>query len=1223
MRRFYAALLAVAWLDHAVPVEAEVVARGAPAAGAVIARKTGEEVRFFDVSNWRGVDIGQDVLAGDTLRTNATGQLAILFSDRTQMRMGRNTVLVVKQIGAPSETVFDLQAGVIWGRAQRGGIGLTVETPAAAAAVRGTDWTLTVEADGRTSLIVLEGLVELSNELGSVSVAAGEAAVAAIGQAPTKVVIVDPKDRDQMLFHLSLRNSFTFLPASPLPMSNLRNERARIVAAPPAQRSAEDWTTLAEAALVHDSQQAALDAIAGARRRGPTPQQAARLDLVEAMVTGARQNYAEAARLFERAERHLDPERRAVAAYGGYYARALADPDSVEAPPSTPDGGPAAAMAEAWTAGFLYDIQTATEVLQRGERRFPRDPLLPAMRAQLAMLIDDRQQTTEAIERALLLDPDNAEALKARARFRANFQGDIEGAYADLSRAAELMPGSTDLWNDMGLVQSARGAAREAEAAFRRAAELDPNDPVAHANLAIFLLDQDRLEEAKREIDTALALDPAFEIGLVARGRYYLQRGDRERALQDLLAGSTANPGYAQALLLLAAAHYESGDTDPGNQAIENADRLDPNDPVTSSFRTAIAIDDYDADAAVESAQEALRRSRARGGDYAPLSANRDAGSTLNDAFRTAGLDAWGRYYGDAVFDPFAGASFIDQTISGSADPFVDDMTFGGNPVDATANSTAFSSFFQGLMLSPEMLAGRSRGANLFRRPFIEGAIEGGFIEGSGGWTGGGEVQTYAAEPFPWSFYGIIDAEKASYFREAITPGAAVPYVGFNLESETFSGTGYFTARPTPYDRVAAYVDVRKAENNLADTVVLFNLPGLLVDGAAYDRSVDTSLTRVGAGWSHTFGYRNVLNAAAFYSGISQTSAQEGLLFVGTIPVGLQTEDATMEQQSFVAAVSHSIGVENVSWRYGIEAGMLDQSRTEESFSVTILDPPTLSTAAADAELAFGRAYVDAIYEFTPTFQAEAGIFVTALGDPIDKVRLEPRIGFAWAPIEGHWLRAAYQRQTESVNETTLSPVGVLGLQPNQLPLDIGGYTDTLAFRWDAEWTDRFFTSVDYQHQWARDIAIQPPDEITTVSYAKGRLDRVSATANLRLGFGLGAFATAALTDSEDLDPTSPTYGSALPFIPETAARLGLTWVHPSNIKVTLAATYVGERFGNEFGDVLDDYWTADAFLTWEPLDKRFALELAGYNLLDEDFQVASGVPGWGRTFTGSLKVRF
>ncbi|MBA3448244.1 MAG: FecR domain-containing protein, partial [Pseudaminobacter sp.] len=108
------------------PAAADVVARSQPAAGSVIARKAGEEVRFLDAGSWQFVDLQQDVVPGDYLRTNATGNLAVLFSDRTQMRLGRNTTLLVKKIGQASESEFSLESGSIWARAERGGAGLTV-----------------------------------------------------------------------------------------------------------------------------------------------------------------------------------------------------------------------------------------------------------------------------------------------------------------------------------------------------------------------------------------------------------------------------------------------------------------------------------------------------------------------------------------------------------------------------------------------------------------------------------------------------------------------------------------------------------------------------------------------------------------------------------------------------------------------------------------------------------------------------------------------------------------------------------------------------------------------------------------------------------------------------------------------------------------------------------------------------------------------------------------
>ncbi|OWK23798.1 hypothetical protein AJ87_30185 [Rhizobium yanglingense] len=250
--------LSVAACCLARPAAAEPVQRAAPAAGSVIDRKVGEEVRFVDLSNWQNVDLHQELLGGDVLRTNATGQLAVLFADRTQVRLGRNSSLQVKQMAPAGDTILNLQSGTMWARAQRGGSGLTVQTPAAAAAIRGTDWTLTVKGD-QTSLIVLEGRVELKNEHGSVEVAQGEAAVATIGQAPRKLVIVTPDDREQMLFYLTLRGGFTFMPASPLPVQKMRNERGRIEAKAPEARSAEDWLTLAEVQLSLDGRQKALE----------------------------------------------------------------------------------------------------------------------------------------------------------------------------------------------------------------------------------------------------------------------------------------------------------------------------------------------------------------------------------------------------------------------------------------------------------------------------------------------------------------------------------------------------------------------------------------------------------------------------------------------------------------------------------------------------------------------------------------------------------------------------------------------------------------------------------------------------------------------------------------------------------------------------------------------------------------------------------------------------
>ncbi len=1202
--------LAAAALSLALPAWAEPVARSLPAAGSVIARKSGEEVRFFDVSSWRYVDLAQDLLTGDVLRTNATGQLAVLFSDRTQVRLGRNTSLLVKQMGNEGNTGLELQSGTIWARAERGGQGLTVDTPAAAAAIRGTDWTLTVGADGKTSLIVLEGLVELSNAFGSVKVAQGEGAVAAIGQAPSKIVVVNSKDREQMLYNLSVREAFNLLPVSTLSGADMRRERKRISAVEPGDRSAEDWLTLAEVQLIIDGRKPAAASLSKARNYGLSETQNARANLVEAFIAGGNNQYGDAALLFEKAIAKLDPQRRSIAEYGRYYARSLNDPKLVQRPP-TRTVGPYAAIAEAYTAAFLQDIPTAVALLKKAEAKYPDNALIPAVRARIVLLLDDREQVKEAAERSLAIDPEQAIALDARANYRAFISGDNTGALADLKTALASEPGNDMIWNSLALVQDDRNATREAEKALLQAIALDPQDPLGHVNLAFLYLQELRIKEAKEQIDLARKVDPNFDQTSFAQGRYNIQTGQMDKAVADLLAGSVSNPGYAQGQLLLAVALYEQGNRQGFEQALDNADRLDPNDPIVSSIRTAIAIDEYDADGAIRNAQEYLRRSRAAGGEFAALTASQEAGSVLNDAFRLQGLDAWGQYYGDAVFDPFTSSSYTDQYIHGSVNPFANSYLYGGNGIDYVRNTASESSYLQGLMLDPHILAGSERKTTLIRYPFVETALTGGFntVSGETTWTKGGQIQGYANLPVPISFFGNLQWENISQ------SGTYLLDLGnFSDETKVIAGSGYITATPAPDDRIVAYFNHSKND-------FLFDAQLSFIGPLGRDEKAESTAASIG--WSHTFEYENIINAAFFYSD------QQADVFRSLVvpPLGTLFTDEHSSQKTYLAAINHAVSTDDLTWRYGVEGGVSDVHVEQNFIGIT---------NSAKNTLDLGRAYVDVLHDIGPNLKAEYALFGTYIGsDAGDAIRrIEPRAGIAWSPFEGQWLRAAYMRQSYDFGAPTLAPVGMVGIQPNQFGLNFDGYADTLAFRWDAQWTDRLFTAVDYQHQELHDLSIAYPGAApifmspifpllpSSIDLSEGRIDRLAVTTNIALGHGFGLSASIAQTDSEDRDPSSLSFGDNLPFVPENSAQIALTWVNEANVRATVAGNYTGKRDTGE-NYVLDGYWTLDANLSWESPDKRVQLDLAAYNLLDEEFALTPLLPGWGRAFKGSLTVRF
>ena len=245
-----------------------------------------------------------------------------------------------------------------------------------------------------------------------------------------------------MLFYLSLRSSFDWMPASPLSSPDMRRQRSRIASIPASARSAEDWLTLAEVSLSYDGKQAA------ARRRG-TGAQVSPVAVAEGAARPSRCARRRAPSTATKRRRSFSGGQRRGSTPGVARSRSTAAilrarlpiRTAWRRPPAISGGGPYAALAEAWTAGFLKDIPAAIDVVKRAEARYPDDPSLPAYRAQLALLIDDREQVKAAIDRSLAIDPDDPTALEARANYKAGIESDLEGALADLTRAAAIAPG--------------------------------------------------------------------------------------------------------------------------------------------------------------------------------------------------------------------------------------------------------------------------------------------------------------------------------------------------------------------------------------------------------------------------------------------------------------------------------------------------------------------------------------------------------------------------------------------------------------------------------------------------------------------------------------------------------------------------------------------------------------------------------------------------------------
>ncbi|HWJ72890.1 MAG TPA: tetratricopeptide repeat protein, partial [Kaistia sp.] len=962
-----------------------------------------------------------------------------------------------------------------------------------------------------------------------------------------------------------------------------------------------------------DGRAVATDALAQARSKRLSTSQRARADLVEAALLGSQHRWSEAAALFGRAERGLDPKRRIFAAYGRYVAQSLADPKRVYPEPKFSHNEPFAVLAHAYVVAFREDLSAAADVLKGAEKRFPKDERIAVMSAQIAYALNRREEMRDAIARAKAIDPDDPEVIAADSNIRGDIDGEVNAAVEALRRAAVTAPGNSNVWNSLGLFESDRDRPLAAEEALRRAIEADPGSPVSYANLAILLLDQSRVDEAGALIDKALSLDPAFSVGYIARGRYLLQKGESAKGLEAILAGSAANPGLSQGLLMAAIAYYQDGDEELADQALDNADRLDPNDPVVSSVRTAIAIDQYQADQAVEAARETLRRYRQRGGDFAGLAINKEGGSYPAQAYRFLNLNEWSRFYGDRVFDPFIASAYFDQAAVERPNLVLGRPDIANVESGVGVDLTALNLTVQGLFFDPLAVSGRIGRIDLLRRPFLDVEIGGSVLPHNGrlGWGAELNVQGFSNEPLPTSF-ALTASRGQANGRDPID------------RDEVNNGSFFVGMSPSAADRFLVF----GAGANQEPALARISNPRFFFDGRQ-----DNTAVLGGAGWSHSFEDRNVLTAAIFgLSGLDRRYSQVvGLDRLGA-PVGNQTWNRTRTEGAS-AVLSHMIGVGDLTFHYGFEA---QQGRTfaRGSGFNYVFDAAgnpvsvTPDSQVADADFRGTRLYADAFWRPLDWFEAEAGIERSTFkaGDQSEDDAISPRFGIGISPFEGQWLRAAYREDTLQPIAFTLAPVTTVSLVPNTLPTSLGAETKTLMLRWDAEWSPNIFTSVEYQRQDAQDLSLPIAYTFESVDIAKARIERFAASANLWLTHGIGVFGTIGTISSEVLSGVER--GADVPFVPGKFARAGMTFVHPSRLKLTIAGTYFADIAGADVTGAfvnreIDDYWTADAALTWETPDRRLLFGLSVLNLLDEYYELATDLRGPGRTFEASLKARF
>ena len=160
---------------------------------------------------------------------------------------------------------------------------------------------------------------------------------------------------------------------------------------------------------------------------------------------------------------------------------------------------------------------------------------------QLGVALDAQGNTAAAkaeLDSSLALTPGGADAT-AKLVGIAVRENQLDEALRVVQQQVAAAPGSAPLVNLLGVVQSARGDAPSAEAAFREAIRLDPHFTDARVALANFYGGRGRGDLALATIDQALEADQRTAAVYTVRGVILQQRGDlanAQKAYEQALA---------------------------------------------------------------------------------------------------------------------------------------------------------------------------------------------------------------------------------------------------------------------------------------------------------------------------------------------------------------------------------------------------------------------------------------------------------------------------------------------------------------------------------------------------------------------------------------------------------------------------------------------------------------------------------------------------------------
>lgn len=148
------------------------------------------EYRVKDDDEWTEVELDMCLYIGDQVRTQKDSALALKFGENIESRVNQLSIFTVRAVDEKGKkpNQIDLKKGEAWAKVnkvdKKENITFEIRTPSATSGVRGTEFNVSVDEEGKSTVHVLEGVVSVFNEFGEVLAEAGFATEILKGKIP-------------------------------------------------------------------------------------------------------------------------------------------------------------------------------------------------------------------------------------------------------------------------------------------------------------------------------------------------------------------------------------------------------------------------------------------------------------------------------------------------------------------------------------------------------------------------------------------------------------------------------------------------------------------------------------------------------------------------------------------------------------------------------------------------------------------------------------------------------------------------------------------------------------------------------------------------------------------------------------------------------------------------------------------------------------------------------